>query len=109
MKTVFIQDEVMARRKVYSHSFTALVSAKGIEKIENMKIQEDVMDDNTNESIKSEINVPEDSVYYKYAEYICYVPGVGAYIPFITTRDALTDRVSRGMIFGTSEKERYEH
>ena len=71
--------------------------------------QEKFMDDNANESIKSEINVPEDSVYYKYAEYICFVPGVGAYIPFITTKDQLTDRAARAMIFGTSEKERYEH
>lgn len=64
------------------------------------------MDDNV-EDIESQINVPKDSIYYKYVDYICFVPGVGAYIPFITTRDQLTDRASSAMIFGTSEKEYY--
>ena len=46
------------------------------------------MDDNA-EDIESQINVPEDSIYYQYLDYVCFVPGVGAYIPFITTRDQL--------------------
>jgi len=74
--------------------------------VKTVFIQEKVMDDNA-EDIESQIDVPEDSIYYQYLDYVCFVPGVGAYIPFITTRDQLTDKAVRGMIFGTSEKEYY--
>jgi hypothetical protein len=68
------------------------------------------MDDEikTQSEVEEEI-FPSNSLMEKYREFVCVIPGFGVYIPFISTRDALTTSSARSMIMGTLEREFYEN
>lgn len=54
-----------------------------------------------NTSEKEKINISEDSLYFVYKDYICFLTsGKGAYIPFITTSYLLSNESSRLSILG---------
>lgn len=68
------------------------------------------MDDEikTQSEVEEEI-FPSDSLMEKYREFVCVIPGFGVYIPFISTRDALTTSNAHSMIMGTFEREFYQN